>query len=259
MIAIILGVLMFFSYSVYAENIDPLNDGSQYAYGENIGWLNFEPSLGPGITVTTSELTGYVWAENISWINLSPASFGGVINTGNGHLAGYAWGENVGWISFSCENTGSCATVDYKVVLDAQGDFNGWAWGENIGWIHFKSLSPVAYKVQTDGATLITLTSFTAEPGNNQVILIWTTESEIDNAGFNIYRAEAGNGEYVKINDSLIPAEGSSTQGATYQFIDEDVRNRITYYYKLEDIDLNGNSTMHGPVSAMPRRVNVNR
>ena len=29
----------------YAENIDPNEDGSQYAYGENIGWLNFEPNL----------------------------------------------------------------------------------------------------------------------------------------------------------------------------------------------------------------------
>jgi hypothetical protein len=33
------------------------------------------------------------------------------------------------------------------------------------------------------------------------------------------------------------------------------VKNRTTYYYKLEDIDLNGKSTMHGPVSAMPKRV----
>ena len=54
---------------------------------------------------------------------------------------------------------------------------------------------------------------------------------------------------------SLIPAQGSSTQGASYEFIDNDVKNRKTYYYKLEDIDLNGNSTMHGPVSATPRLI----
>ena len=73
--------------------------------------------------------------------------------------------------------------------------------------------------------------------------------------GFNLYRAESEDGEYVKFNDSLIPAEGSPTQGASYQFVDENVQNRKTYYYKLEDIDLNGTSMMHGPVSAMPRRV----
>ncbi len=37
--------------------------------------------------------------------------------------------------------------------------------------------------------TAITLSSFTAKPGNGSVTLSWTTETEIDNAGFNILRA----------------------------------------------------------------------
>jgi hypothetical protein len=57
----------------------------------------------------------------------------------------------------------------------------------------------------------------------------------------------------VKINPSLIPAEGSPTSDATYKYVDIDVKNRTTYYYKLEDIDLNGKSTVHGSVSATPR------
>jgi hypothetical protein len=40
-----------------------------------------------------------------------------------------------------------------------------------------------------------------------------------------------------------------------YQFIDENVQNRKTYYYKLEDIDIFGKSTMHGPVSVMPKKL----
>src|SRR3972149_2461077 len=95
-------VVMLFTYplSVFAENIDPLNDGSRYAWGENIGWINFKPSQGPGLTVTDTGVTGYAWGENIGWINFSPA-FGGVtINPTTGVLGGYAWGENVGWISF---------------------------------------------------------------------------------------------------------------------------------------------------------------
>jgi len=103
--------------------------------------------------------------------------------------------------------------------------------------------------------TLIELSTFTATPSGRAVILKWTTESEIDNAGFNLYRAESEKGEYAKINSSLIPADGTATSGATYHYIDNEVRNRKTYYYKLEDIDLNGTSTMHGPVSAEPRRV----
>jgi hypothetical protein len=106
-----------------------------------------------------------------------------------------------------------------------------------------------------DGPTVITISSFTATPSNHKVILKWTTASEIDNAGFNLYRAESENGQYVKINPSLIPSEGTSTRGATYQFVDKGVKNRTIYYYKLEDIDLSGTSTLHGPVSATPRLI----
>ena len=115
------------------------------------------------------------------------------------------------------------------------------------------SLDGLSEVIQTP--TAITLASFEAEAGNRIVKLTWVTETEIDNAGFNILRAESEDGEYVKINDSLISAEGSPTQGATYQFVDESVKNRATYYYQLEDVDLNGTSTMHGPVSATPRLV----
>jgi hypothetical protein len=106
---------------------------------------------------------------------------------------------------------------------------------------------------QKESATLIKLVSFTVKSLYRKIILRWTTESEIDNAGFNLYRAESEEGDYVKINPSLIPAQGSATQGATYEYFDENVVNRKTYWYKLEDIDLNGRSTLHGPVSATLR------
>jgi hypothetical protein len=127
----LLCVILLLAGSLRAENIDPYGDDSQYAYGENVGWLNFQPSTGDGVQVSSTELTGYVWAENIGWINLSPASYGGVVNDGTGNLSGYAWGENVGWINFDPANGG--------VTIDADGYFDGWAWGENIGWIQFDS------------------------------------------------------------------------------------------------------------------------
>jgi hypothetical protein len=105
--------------------------------------------------------------------------------------------------------------------------------------------------------TVITLSSFTATSSDRKVILTWTTASEIDNAGFNLYRSVSEGGDYLKINSSLIQAKGSPTQGASYQYVDETVKNRKTYYYKLEDIDLNGTSTMHGPVSVEVKRFGV--
>ncbi len=102
--------------------------------------------------------------------------------------------------------------------------------------------------------TLIALSSLEAIPANGAVALQWSTESEIENAGFNIYRSLNGE-EYEQINNGLIPAEGSPTEGTTYELMDTGVQNRKTYHYKLEDVDLNGTTTMHGPVSATPRLI----
>jgi hypothetical protein len=85
------------------------------------------------------------------------------------------------------------------------------------------------------------------------VAITWSTSSEIINSGFNLWRSESENGQYSIINTALIPGQGSSSQGASYAFVDDDVQFRKTYYYKLEDIDFNSTSTMHGPVSATPR------
>jgi hypothetical protein len=130
-------VLAFVPLCAFAGNIDPDGDGSQYAWSENVGWINLDPSQGEGVTVTDTAVTGKAWGENIGWINLSPTT-GGVSNDGAGNLSGYAWGENVGWISFSCENTGICNSLNYGVTISpATGEFSGSAWGENIGWINF--------------------------------------------------------------------------------------------------------------------------
>jgi hypothetical protein len=145
----IIVILMGSFSTAFAGNIDPNNDGSQYAYGENVGWLNFEPNAGPGVTVTSTNLTGYIWAENIGWIKLNP-TYGGITNDGTGLLSGYAWGENVGWINFNPTVSGS---QDYGVTIDGSGNFSGWAWGENVGWIHLQAAMPVFYKVQTSWIT----------------------------------------------------------------------------------------------------------
>ena len=41
-----------------------------------------------------------------------------------------------------------------------------------------------------------------------------------------------------------------STQGASYSFDDSQVTPGQTMYYWLEDVDLSGATTLHGPVSA---------
>jgi len=101
--------------------------------------------------------------------------------------------------------------------------------------------------------TVVQMSSFEAQPSNKSVTLKWKTESEIDNAGFNIWRAEG----FKKITPAIIPAQGSATEGSEYDYLDLDVFNRKPYFYLLEDIDTNGLSTFHGPVKTVPRAVYV--
>lgn len=98
----------------------------------------------------------------------------------------------------------------------------------------------------------VELTSFTATAYEDEVLLEWETATETDNAGFNIYRAKYRRGPYIMVNDELIEAKGDSVSGASYSYVDIPERSG-RYFYKLEDIDTNGKSTLHGPVKVETR------
>jgi hypothetical protein len=97
----------------------------------------------------------------------------------------------------------------------------------------------------------VTLASFSAAVSGSSITLSWETASELENLGFNLYRAESVGGTQTQLNASLIPAQApGSAVGAAYQFVDANVSSGVTYYYWLEDLDVNNLSTVHGPVTA---------
>ncbi len=116
----------------------------------------------------------------------------------------------------------------------------------------------------TSGPTAVELLYFTAKPGEKAITLAWATSNEINNAGFNIYRATSEAGVRIKLNPQLIPAQkGGSPEGAEYLYIDSSLEqpwfkkalDRIlnrstTYYYWLEDVPLFGEANTFGPESA---------
>jgi len=89
------------------------------------------------------------------------------------------------------------------------------------------------------------------ETANRQVLLRWETITEVDNLGFNVYRGPSAEGPWTKLNDTLIPTQvpPGSPIGATYEWLDETVDSNVENYYMLEDVDLSGITTQHGPVT----------
>ena len=108
--------------------------------------------------------------------------------------------------------------------------------------------------------TSVDLARFEANPDGASIRVEWETVSEVDNLGFNLYRAETPDGPRSQLNGSLIPSQvPGSPVGAAYEFVDESARPGITYYYWLEDVDVYGAATYHGPVNAELLMVMVRR
>ncbi len=81
-----------------------------------------------------------------------------------------------------------------------------------------------------------------------RVVVEWTTATEINTAGFNLYRSTYPEGPFVKINSHLLPASTDPLAGGKYKYEDSHVTAGQTYYYKLEDVELGGAKQEHGPI-----------
>ena len=88
-------------------------------------------------------------------------------------------------------------------------------------------------------------------PAASVVVVEWTTESEVDLAGFNLYRSDSPAGPYMKVNTALIPGALDPLLGGKYAYTDTNVVAGRTYYYKLEDVELDGATTLHGPIEVV--------
>ena len=66
----------------------------------------------------------------------------------------------------------------------------------------------------------VSLSFFRAALENSEVVIRWTTESETDNAGFNILRSHRKDGEYKQINTELIQGAGTTGERNTYKWVD---------------------------------------
>lgn len=77
-------------------------------------------------------------------------------------------------------------------------------------------------------------------PSSPGLTITWGTENSLDVLGFNLYRADAAEGDYVKVNESLIPTDPDPLVEREYEYTDNDVARRTDYFYQLELVYLDG-------------------
>jgi hypothetical protein len=110
---------------------------------------------------------------------------------------------------------------------------------------HIKALGVTSFSEWTvgsiEGTLPVELSSFTATAAAQLFVsLQWTTESETNNLGFNIYRSsDSFASNAIKLNQGMIAGTNTSVQHS-YNFTDPEVESGATYYYWLESVDFNG-------------------
>ena len=73
------------------------------------------------------------------------------------------------------------------------------------------------------------------------VVITWSTQSELNNAGFFIKRAQQRDGQFKVINATMVPGAGTTSEKQFYTFTDTTAQPNVVYYYQIEDVSLDGN------------------
>ena len=92
------------------------------------------------------------------------------------------------------------------------------------------------------GVLPVSLSKFRPErmKDTGAVVIRWITESETNNAGFNILRSEKRDGEFTKLNTKLIAGQGTTSERTTYEYADTSAKPNVVYYYQIQDVSLDG-------------------
>ena len=173
-------------------------------------------------TSYTASIDFFYGAGNVNeWSNI----------TNESQLVICLWNETTGqW-----EVAGTSQTVDAAnnkitvtgITTDFK-DFSRWTLGSRT----------------TDNPLPVELIAFNAASEDGGILLSWRTASEINNAGFEIWRADSRDTIRTLIADFTTNPElrgaGNSSTGKSYQFLDNDVTSGNRYTYQLADVDING-------------------
>ncbi len=110
------------------------------------------------------------------------------------------------------------------------------------------------------GALPVELSSFSmTRSETGAVVLTWTTESEVDNAGFNLRRSLKRDSGFTLLNPALIAGAGTTGERQTYTFTDTSAKPGVEYYYQIEEVASDGKPAtlatrlLRGSVSASNR------
>ena len=81
--------------------------------------------------------------------------------------------------------------------------------------------------------------------------LRWTTASEVDNFGFDIYRGLSEDGPFECITEEPISGAGTTDEPQSYVYVDDTIDPTKRYYYYIESISMQSVRERFSPIVAV--------
>jgi autotransporter-associated beta strand protein len=221
------------------KDVSTNNPGTNELIGYAIRLTNSGPQNASGIAVTE------MWPTNIVFSNAWPSV--GTYNSTNkiwtvGSLNAGRTATLVITGRVSATKSGiSITNTAYVSALD-QYDPNT---GNNTGRVTI--------------VTLVVLSRLEAQKSGGQVVLDWETASEIDTAGFYVYRKAEGGDGFMQINKDLLPAVVGSPQGGIYRFTDTTYAPGKTCTYRLVEVETSGKRNICGDCALSTEKTGLSK
>ena len=83
----------------------------------------------------------------------------------------------------------------------------------------------------------VELISFTIQAAEENILLNWSTATELNNSGFDVERSQDGK-EFLKLG--FVEGHGTTTQQQYYTFVDKNITATTKYFYRLKQLDNDG-------------------
>ena len=84
--------------------------------------------------------------------------------------------------------------------------------------------------------------------------LRWKTSSEVENYGFEVFRATSEDGPWTLLTENPIPGAGTSDEPRVYVYYDETISPGQDYYYHVESLSFAGVREKFTPVIHAPAK-----
>jgi hypothetical protein len=97
-------------------------------------------------------------------------------------------------------------------------------------------------------------TAGTASPNPLSNMIKWSTASEVDNFGYDVFRGDKEEGPFTRLNAKIIAGAGTVDEPRYYQYVDETIQAGREYWYYVESVSLSGVREKFTPVFKSKRK-----